>query len=408
MKAVLEKLDLNNLDKSTWERFRFEEITNRVAETVDPNITELKTYVGLEHIDAENIHIKRFGSPDDVSGGKLKCYPGDVIFGKRRAYQRKAAIVDFEGICSAHAFVFRANPKVIDPKLFPFFLHSDQFMHRAVDISVGGLSPTINWGDLKGQEFLLPPKAEQTRLAELLWAMDDVIEKEINFLNKLDTISEVKEIEYLLGHFLNSSTKKTKIGNIPVDWNVQELDKVAWFQEGPGLRDWQFKAEGIKVLNITNLVGGVLDLSKTDRHVSWEEFNKTYKHFECNDGDIVVASSGNSYCKHAIIRKVDLPLMMNTSVIRFQPLEGLNYNFLNQFLKSKLFKGQIDILITGAAQPNFGPYHLNQVLIPVPNNAKVQELIGDKLSLIDQKILEINSKISVSKALLKSLINQIF
>jgi hypothetical protein len=93
MKAVLQKIDLNNLDKSTWESFRFEEITNRVAETVDPNTTDLKTYVGLEHIDAENIHIKRFGTPDDVSGGKLKCYPGDVIFGKRRAYQRKAAIV---------------------------------------------------------------------------------------------------------------------------------------------------------------------------------------------------------------------------------------------------------------------------------------------------------------------------
>lgn len=58
-------------------------------------------------------------------------------------------MVDFEGICSAHAFVLRANPEVIDPKLFPFFLHSDQFMHRMVDISVGGLSPTINWGDLK-------------------------------------------------------------------------------------------------------------------------------------------------------------------------------------------------------------------------------------------------------------------
>jgi len=161
---VLEKIDLNNLNKSTWESFRFEEITNRVAEGVDPNTTTLEKYVGLEHIDADNIHIKRFGTPDDVSGGKLKCYPGDVIFGKRRAYQRKAAIVDFEGICSAHAFVFRANPEVIDPKLFPFFLHSDQFMHRAVDISVGGLSPTINWGDLKGQEFLLPSK-----LSKLGW-----------------------------------------------------------------------------------------------------------------------------------------------------------------------------------------------------------------------------------------------
>jgi restriction endonuclease S subunit len=196
MTTVLQKIDLNILDKSTWESFRFEEITNRVAEGVDPNTTTLEKYVGLEHIDADNIHIKRFGTPDDVSGGKLKCYPGNVIFGKRRAYQRKAAIVDFEGICSAHAFVFRANPEVIDPKLFPFFLHSDQFMHRAVDISVGGLSPTINWGDLKGQEFLLPPKAEQARLAELLWAIEEVVEKDKAVLAKIFAIKKVLSDNY--------------------------------------------------------------------------------------------------------------------------------------------------------------------------------------------------------------------
>src|SRR5271157_1115786 len=111
MEETLEKIDLRNLDKSKWESFRFEEIANRISEPVDPNTTKLNIYIGLEHIDAENIHIKRFGSPDDVSGGKLKCFPGDVIFGKRRAYQRKAAVVDFEGICSAHSFVFRANSK---------------------------------------------------------------------------------------------------------------------------------------------------------------------------------------------------------------------------------------------------------------------------------------------------------
>src|SRR5690554_5597056 len=178
MEVMTHKIDLNNLDKSTWETFKFEDIAQRISETVNPNTTDLEIYVGLEHIDADDIHIRRKGVPSNVKGGKLRCYPGDVIFGKRRAYQRKAAIVDFDGICSAHAFVFRANPETIDPKLFPFFLHSDQFMHRMVDISVGGLSPTINWSDLRHQKFLLPPKNQQARLAELLWAMDDVIEKE--------------------------------------------------------------------------------------------------------------------------------------------------------------------------------------------------------------------------------------
>lgn len=203
---MTEQIDLKNLDKSEWKTYRFDEIAQKISETVDPNTTDLNIYIGLEHIDAESIHLKRRGTPDDVSGGKLKCYPGDVIFGKRRAYQRKAAIVDFEGICSAHAFVLRANPEVIDPKLFPFFLHSDTFMHCAVDISVGGLSPTINWGQLKEQEFLLPPKEQQAKLAELLWAMDDVIEKEKEVLRKNDT--------YCISYFYNFLIKVKKVKTI--------------------------------------------------------------------------------------------------------------------------------------------------------------------------------------------------
>lgn len=181
----MQKIDLKNLDKSNWQTYRFDQIAKNISERVDPNNTDLQVYIGLEHIDPESIHIKRSGTPDDVDGQKLRFYPGDVIFGRRRAYQRKAAIATTDGFCSAHALVLRANPEVIDPQLFPFFLHSDVFMHRAVDISVGSLSPTINWGTLKHQEFLLPPKKQQAKLAKLLWAMDEVIENELFLLNVL-------------------------------------------------------------------------------------------------------------------------------------------------------------------------------------------------------------------------------
>ena len=154
-------IDLNNLDKSNWQTYSFDQIAKSITERIDPNNTDLEIYIGLEHIDAESIHIKRMGSRDDVNGQKLRCYPGDVIFGRRRAYQRKAAIATVDGFCSAHSLVLRAIPEVIDPKLFPFFLHSDLFMHLAVDISVGSLSPIINWETLKHQEFMLPPKDQQ-------------------------------------------------------------------------------------------------------------------------------------------------------------------------------------------------------------------------------------------------------
>src|SRR5690625_3420448 len=104
-------LSLKSIDKSDWRIYKFQDISHRITENVKPDEADVDIYIGLEHLDGDDIHIRRKGVPSDVKGGKLRCYPGDIIFGKRRAYQRKAAIVDFDGICSAHAFVFRAKPE---------------------------------------------------------------------------------------------------------------------------------------------------------------------------------------------------------------------------------------------------------------------------------------------------------
>ncbi|HNV88734.1 MAG TPA: restriction endonuclease subunit S [Methylotenera sp.] len=222
----LPALNLKKLDKSQWKTYRFDEIAKNISERVDPNNTDLEVYVGLEHIDSESIHLKRSGTPDDVDGQKLRFYPGDVIFGRRRAYQRKAAVATTHGFCSAHALVLRAYPDVIDPQLFPFFMHSDAFMHRAVDISVGSLSPTINWGTLKNEEFKIPPKEYQKEYLELLSGCDLVFCNEefvlhnykkfyITYLNELiDKHSELEGNEVIrlgnLGSIYGGLTGKSK------------------------------------------------------------------------------------------------------------------------------------------------------------------------------------------------------
>jgi type I restriction enzyme, S subunit len=184
---------------------------------------------------------------------------------------------------------------------------------------------------------------------------------------------------------LKPGYKKTDFGVMPNDWQIKLMPDVAWFQEGPGLRNWQFKNSGMKVINVTNLEDGVLNLDRTDRHISISEFSKTYRHFAIDENDIVMASSGNSYSKTAVVREHDLPLVMNTSVIRFKPLDVLDYKFLWVLLNSPLFKNQIDLMITGGAQPNFGPYHLGKINVPFPP-LKEQQAIATALSDIDALI----------------------
>lgn len=178
--------------KPGWKMVRFGGIAQNIVERIDPANARTDVYVGLEHLDPTTLHLRRWGHPRDVSGEKLFFQKGDIIFGKRRAYQRKLALAKFDGICSAHAMVLRPHPKLVLPEFFPFFLQSNAFMDRAVEISVGSLSPTINWGTLRDQEFALPPIEEQKRISEVLWAADEATEDSGEALSKMNNLLTIQ------------------------------------------------------------------------------------------------------------------------------------------------------------------------------------------------------------------------
>lgn len=174
------------ISKAGWTRVRFDQIATQINDRVDnPAEAGVERYVGLEHLDPDSLRIRRWGEPSDVESTKLRFQPGDIIFGKRRVYQRKVAVADFEGICSAHAMVLRAKPGAVLPDFLPFFMQSDLFMERALSISVGSLSPTINWTALAAEEFLLPPIQEQARLVEVMEASRSSTEATANLLSRL-------------------------------------------------------------------------------------------------------------------------------------------------------------------------------------------------------------------------------
>ena len=269
------------------------------------------------------------------------------------------------------------------------FEDSPNYLFRALNRNKYFLAFDSGTGqtNLRRQEVIscpviLPSKSEQTAIANALSDADTYINSIEKLIEKKRQIKQGAMQELL----------KPKDG-----WEEKPLKNVCWFQEGPGLRNWQFTTSGIKVINVTNLENGLINLDKTDRHISLEEFHKMYKHFEIQENDIVVASSGNSYGKVSVVRKQDLPLLMNTSVIRFKPSKELDYNFLLTFLKSNQFKNQIDLLITGGAQPNFGPYHLNKISINLPQSKQEQIRIATILYSMDTEIAKLEIKLEKFK-----------
>jgi type I restriction enzyme, S subunit len=170
-----------------------------------------------------------------------------------------------------------------------------------------------------------------------------------------------------------------------VTWPQVKLNEAYWFQEGPGVRKWQFTTSGIKLLNVGNITKDrTIDLSKTDRHLSLEEVEKKYSHFLADEGDLVIASSGISIdydgflrTRGAFIRQEHLPLCMNTSTIRFKGTEGVSeLGFLRHWLDSFEFRSQISREVTGIAQKNFGPSHLKRIKIALPPLEEQKRIAG--------------------------------
>jgi len=128
--------------------------------------------VGLEHLTPEEVTLSNWDE-DKVNTFTKIFYKGDVLFGRRRAYLKKAAVAPFDGICSGDITVIKAIPERIIPELLPFIIQNDSFFQYAVGKSAGSLSPRVKWEHLRNYEFKLPSISKQRELAKIFWVMEE-------------------------------------------------------------------------------------------------------------------------------------------------------------------------------------------------------------------------------------------
>lgn len=158
-----------------WRRVKFGDVVRlSKARSQDPLADGIERYVGLEHLKPGDLRIRSWGSIADGVTFTSVFQPGQVLFGKRRAYQRKVAVADFTGVCSGDIYVLETkDAQVLRPELLPFICQTDAFFDHAVGTSAGSLSPRTNWTSLADFEFVLPPIDEQQSAIALLSAATD-------------------------------------------------------------------------------------------------------------------------------------------------------------------------------------------------------------------------------------------
>jgi len=270
-----------------------------------------------------------------------------------------------------NTITFTPDRKKLYLKFLFYILKDNTFPKR------GGGQPFMTKGDVKKYKIPLPPIEVQKEIVEQIEVKQKAIEAAKEVIDNLE-----RERRYF-----GQEIRKIK----DVEW-VKFSDYV-FFQEGPGIRNWQFTNSGVKLLNVKNIVNGSLKLDNSDKHISRKEFEKKYKHFLVEDGDIILASSGASWGKTAFFNNPGYDVIVNTSNIRLHTKDNkkLGQNFLKLFLETDIFKNQIEKLITGSAQPNFGPSHLKQVKLSLPTLETQKQLVAGMEE--QEKIIEANKKL---------------
>ena len=155
--------------KPGWTRVAFGDVVRQVKEHVDPTAAGLERYVAGEHMDTDDLRLRRWGTVGDGYLGPAfhaRFRPGQVLYGSRRTYLRKVAVADFEGVTANTTFVTETkDPNLLLPALLPFIMQAQAFHEHSIKKSKGSVNPYVNFSDIAAYEFALPPLDEQRTLA---------------------------------------------------------------------------------------------------------------------------------------------------------------------------------------------------------------------------------------------------
>ena len=202
-------------------KVKFGDIIKDVKINVDRDNNPYEFYVAGDHMDSEDLNIRRRGrfATDDVGPAFTRIFKkGQVLYGSRRTYLKKVAVADFDGICANTTFVFESkNPAAFEQKLLPFLMLSEGFTNWSIAHSKGSTNPYVLFSDLASYEFDLPSLTEQKVLAEKLWAAYEVKQ---SYLKMIAATEEMIEASYK--KMIETSDRENCLGDYIVRMSAQK------------------------------------------------------------------------------------------------------------------------------------------------------------------------------------------
>ena len=333
--------------------------------------------VGLEHLIPGEVCLTQWSDDSDNTFTK-RFRKGQVLFGRRRAYLKKAAVAPFDGICSGDITVIAARPEVLEPELLPFIIQNDALFDYAVGHSAGSLSPRVKWEHLKNYEFELPDKSKQSRLARLLWAVEDARKAYQTLIQRSEELVKSQFIEIITP--LLEAGKTVRLDDLveddrPITYGI--------LKPGTGCPG------GVPVIKVKDMRDGVIDQS--DLLLTTPELDYQYRRSRLRAGDLLISIRGS------VGRMAEVPenlenanITQDTARLTLKP--ECNKVYVRGVLESEPLQRDMERNIRGVAVKGINIGYLRELGIPICDRSE-----QDRLALLYQQLDK--SKHSAQKAL---------
>lgn len=311
----------NKNPKPGWRQVKFGNVVQHSkARSQDPLADGIERYVGLEHLEPGDLRIRSWGNVADGVTFTSVFKPGQVLFGKRRAYQRKAAVADFSGVCSGDIYVLETkDSKVLLPELLPFICQTDAFFDHAVGTSAGSLSPRTNWTSLADFEFALPPIEEQRRILNLLRATSEAMETLTQALRCHEHMRRATLDDLLSGNRWATESDSA----LPTGWSSRPLGSICELINGFGFKPQDWRESGLPIIRIQNLNG-----STQFNYFSGDVDPK----FHVKNGDLLFAWAGVPGVSFGARIWRGQAAVLNQHIFRVVPRDGVDASWLYEAL----------------------------------------------------------------------------
>jgi restriction endonuclease S subunit len=357
--------------KPGWRKVKFGEVVRQCKEKTDPETSGLERYVAGDHMDTDDLRLRRWG---EIGSGYLgpafhmRFKPGQVLYGSRRTYLRKVAVADFDGICANTTFVLEPkDPDELLPEFLPFLMQTDAFNNFSVKNSKGSVNPYINFSDLARFEFVLPPISEQTRIVELLTAFEDGLRAlEHCKQSCVDLYHRLVEDNYSIDASESKST--TTLSDIayinPAQLTAREC------QEDRSIRYIDIST----VLN-PKIIGDIATV-----HLSEASSRARRK---VRDGDLIVSTVRPNLKSFARINKDLSDCIVSTGFAVLRAKSNCDPSFIFHGLFSKRFELFCTAKNEGTSYPAIKPADLEQFIYP-KISLEEQQSLGQKLDELEK------------------------